>query len=253
MSDISLKLRAEALGKAIENLAPQVEQELNYAVKNLAYAAHASMVAKIQSMNLNPKNRADYLRGLKISNLGNDSYLISLDGDWANKLEEGFPSYDMKETLLKSSKTVGVGPRAGLPWVRTSKEGKKYAAVPFEHKQSFPTSGGDLGKDIGEMFAINAKGQVQQLNKIFKDIDGNPVSGKVATITGAANPNFEGLTKYQHVSPKGNVSSVYMTFRFISENSSGWIHPGFSGYQIFKEAEEYVKNELDSIIQTLIK
>jgi hypothetical protein len=254
MSDISFKFRAEQLGKTIENLAPQVEEEINAAVKNLAHAAYTAMTAKIQNMTMNQKNRQDYLKALNFTDLGNDSYLISLDGDWANKLEKGFGSYSIRDALLKSTKTVGVGSRAGQPWVRTAKDGHKWAVVPFEHKpHANPT--GDLGKDIKNLMAKGQNGVVQPLSKTFKSPDGKPMSGKVATV-GAAdtnNPNLANLTKYQYVHPSGKVSSVYMTFRAVSETGKDWIHPGHSGYQLFKEAQDFVEKEMDNIIQTLLK
>lgn len=254
MSDISFKFRAEALGKSIENLAPQVEEEINAAVKNLAHAAYTAMVAKIQSMQISDKSRKDYLKGLNFSDLGDDSYLIHLDGEWANKLEEGFGPYGMREMLLKSKKIVQVGSRAGQPWVRTAKAGHKYAAVPMEHRPSAnPT--GDLGRDIKNLMAMGKNGKVQSIGTVFKDAEGKPLSGKVATVSkaDATTPNLAGLTKYQHVHKSGKVSSVYMTYRMISEKGKDWKHPGHKGYLLFKEAQDFVEKEMDNIIQTLLK
>lgn len=254
MADISFKLIAESLGKSLENLAPQVENEINQAVENLANATYAAMIAKIQSMGMDPKNRQDYLRALEFNKLGEGTWLIYLNGDWATQLEEGIKPYSIKEQLLKSTKTVQVGSRAGQPWVRTSKTGNRYAAVPFEHK---PFSGekvsGDLAADIKKLTARNQSGKMQSLTKTFKDLDGKPLVGKVA-VTGknAANPKLSNLTKYQFVSKKGAVSSIYMTYRMVSDSSSGWQHPGTPGYGIFKEAEAYVQSELENIVKTLV-
>lgn len=252
--DISIKIIADKLGKDLEKIAPSIEAELNLAVENLAHAAYSAMVAKVQGMSMDPQNRKDYLKALKIDDLGEGTWLIHLDGEWATKLEEGYSAYSIKEALLKSTKTVQVGSRAGQPWVRTSKKGKKYAAVPFGHK---PSSGekktGSLGEDIKGIFAKNQSGQTQSITKIFKDLDGKPLSGKVAVggkVDG--NPNLSNLTKYQFVSEKGHVSSVYMTYRMVSEDSSGWMHPGHPGYQLFKEAEQYVQTELENILKTLL-
>lgn len=254
MSDISFKIRAEALGKDIENLAPRVEEEINQAVKNLAHAAYTAMTAKIQQMSMNEKNRKDYLRALQFSDLGDDAYLIHLDGEWANKLEQGFGPYSIRDVLLKSTKNVAVGSRAGQPWVRTAKDGHKWAVVPFEHK---PHAGktGDLASDIKNLMAKGKNGAVQPLSQTFKDAEGKPMSGKVATVSkaDAPNANLAGLTKYQYVHPSGKVSSVYMTFRAVSEKGKDWIHPGHKGYQLFKEAQEFVEKEMDNIIQTLLK
>jgi len=252
--DIEVKLIAEELGKSLKNIAPQVQAELEQAVGNLANAAYAAMVAKVQGMSLDPKNRQAYLKALKFENLGDATWLIYLDGEWAQKLEEGFGAYSIKDQLLKSTKTVEVGSRSGQPWVRKSKKGSKYAAVPFEHK---PFSGekmaGNLADDISKILVKNRMGEDQPITKIFKDLEGKPIAGKVA-VGGEhpTNPNLTGLTKYQSVSDSGKVSSIYMTYRMVSENSTGWTHPGHGGYQLFKEAEEYVQTELKNILNTLL-
>lgn len=254
MSDISLKVRAEALEKTLDNLAPQVEEELNQAVKNLAHAAYTSMIANIQKRQISDKSRKDYLKALDFKDLGDDSYLIVLDGEWANKLEKGFGSYSIRDQLLKSKKVVGVGSRTGESWVRTAKDGHKYAAVPFEHKPHANPSG-DLAKDIKNLMAKGVNGQVQNIDKIFKNADGKAIHGKVASVAAfdATNPNLANLTKYQHVHKSGRVSSVYMTYRMVSENGKDWIHPGHDGYQLFKETEAFVESEMDNIIRKLLK
>lgn len=259
MSDISFKLRAEALGKSLENLTPKIEAEVNQAVKELAYAAHNAMVAKIQQMKINDKSRADYLSGLKIDDLGNNEYLIHLDGDWANKLESGFGPYGMKQVLLASQKIVQVGPRTGQPWVRKSKkDNHKYAAVPFDHHPYRQGGGsGDMATDIKKLFGEDQAGNSQALTQIFKDIDGNPREGKVATVKkvpDGMSKNLQGMAKFQHVSKQsGQVSSIYMTWRMISETGKDWQHPGQKGYELFKEAEKFVASQMDTIINTLLK
>ena len=254
MADLKIKIIADKLNKSLESLAPYVEQELNEAVGNLAQAAYSSMVAQVQAMQIDPKNRQDYLKGLQYQKIDDYNYLIYLEGDWANKLETGFDSYSMKEKLLGSKKTVQVGSRAGESWVRTSSKGKKYAAVPFEHK---PFAGGafnsgDLDQEIKKLTAMNMQGKKQRITKTFKDLDGNAIRGKAATIRVDDNPMLSGITKYQTVNQSGTVSSIYMTFRMVHEDSSGWNHPGHKGYNLFKAAEEYVEQELENIVATLL-
>lgn len=252
MSDISFKLRVEQLGKSLENLAPRIEAEINQAIHNLASAAYSSIVNKIQSMSMNTKNRKDYLKSLKFHSLGDNSYLIYLDGEWPNKLESGFGAYSIRDQLLKSKKIVGVGSRSGDPWVRTAEDGHKYAAVPFEHRP-FGSQSGDLSKDIKKLIGQNVLGHKQAISKIWKDLDGKPVHGKVATVREAENPNLVGLTKYQHVHDSGKVSSLYVTYRMVSETGKDWVHPGHSGYGLFKEVQDFVEKEMDNIIMTLLK
>lgn len=251
--DIEVKLIAEQLGKDLEKAAPAVQAELEAAVGNLAQAAYSAIVAKVQGMSMDPKNRQDYLRALKFKDLGDATWLIFLDGEWASKLEEGFGSYNIKDVLLASTKTVQVGSRAGEPWVRKNKKGKKFAAVPFEHK---PFSGekmaGNMADDIKKILVKNRGGVDQPITQIFNDLGGKPIHGKVATANNVGIPNLEGLTKYQFVHDSGKVSSMYMTFRMVGEDSKGWTHPGHKGYQLFQEAEQYVQAELKNIIDTLL-
>lgn len=252
MGDINVKLSAINLGKSLENLSVQVEEEIHLAVKNLANSAYAAMVNQIQNTGMDPKNRQDMLKGLKFLDLGDNSYVISLEGEWANKMESGYSGYDMKETLLKSQKIVQVGSRAGEPWVRTSKAGKKYAAVPMEHKP-YQAQAGDLAAEIKKLTARNSQGINQKITKIFKDEFDQPIHGKAAVYNDPNGPaNLQGLTKYQYTYSSGKVSSVYTTYRMISENSSGWQHPGFGGWHFFDKAEEEIKEELNNIIKALL-
>lgn len=252
MSDISVKLTAEKLGKDLEQASEAAIEEINRAVGDIAKAAHASMVAQIQSTRMSPDNRQDMLRGLQFEDLGDNTYVIFMEGDWANKLEGGFPSYDMKKTLLSSNKTVKVGSRAGEKWVRENKQGKKYAAVPFDIKKTSGKKTGDLSTDLKQMVAKNRQGQEQKLTKVFKDSLGNPIAGRVARSSHPENPMLKNVTKFQHVSEKGRVSSIYMTWRMVSENSTGWNHPGFEGYHFFETAEREIEAELENIINTIL-
>ena len=254
MADISFKFEAEKLGKSIENLAPLVEAEINQAVKNLAHAAYAAMVANIQSRAMGDAGRKAFLNGLKFSNLGNESYLIYLEGEWANKLENGYGSYSLREVLLKSTKIVQVGSRTGEPWVRQAKDGHKWAVVPMEHHPSSnPT--GDLGKDIKKLLGVSTAnpGHLQNLDQIFKTASGDPINGKAAVAFEPENPNLKGLVKYQHVSESGKVSSTYVTYRAISEAGRDWTHPGAKGALLFEEARKYVESEMANIIKVILK
>tara|TARA_R110000868_G_C10973188_1_gene771465 strand:+ start:16469 stop:17239 length:771 start_codon:yes stop_codon:yes gene_type:complete len=256
MSDLSVSLTAKKLGKSIEDASEVVIQQVNDAVQQLANAAYASMVAQVQGTKMDPKNRMDYLKGLQFDSIGNNSYVIHLEGEWANKLEDGFAGYDMKEQLLSSEKSVSAGPRAGQPWVRKNAKGEKYAAVPFEHKP-YAASSGDMAADILTLMAKNRQGKDQKLSKTFTDDFGKPISGKVASVSGKAlpegmDPNLGGITKYQHVSEAGKVSSIYMTFRIVSEKSSGWFHPGWEGHKFFDQAEKDIEAQLENIVKLLL-
>ena len=70
------------------------------------------------------------------------------------------------------------------------------------------------------------------------------------------------MTKYQHVTEK-SVQSVYYTFRTISEAvSSGWIHPGSEGLELFsggnselgtQSLEKVIEDSIEEIFKTIFK
>lgn len=255
MADFSVKVRAHELGKDLENLSKETTRELNQAVKDLSNAAYANMVARAQA-GLG-STRAEFLKGLSLDQIGENTYLITLDGKFANALEEGWSPYDMRESLLKSKKTVQVGNRAGEPWVQQGQNGK-YAHVPFQHRPfSKEAKTGDLNAAIRKMTTYNRQGRKQKLTSIFKDDFGNPLQGKVATIKDSDIPELANITKFQKIyenkeTGKSTVQSIYMTWRTISENGDAWNHPGFEGIKAFLEAEKFVEQQIDIIINTLV-
>ena len=252
MADFSLKIRADELGKSIADIGKQLEKELDSAVEDLAYGAYAKIAADAQSRIGNPDSRQEYLKGLEILELGSGSYLVTLRGGGANKLEEGSDSYSIKDVLLKSNKIVQVGKRAGSPWVQRNQEnGEKFAHVPIQMKPASKEAGNDLGRQIQQMMGESREGRQQRITKIFRDAQGKPIEGKVATGI-SDNPLLDKVTKYQKIGKAGSVSSTYINYRTVAESSTGWMHPGHDGYGFFKEAEEWVASEIDNIIGTLL-
>lgn len=258
MADINVKIRAAALGKSLENLAAEVQEEFDQAIRDTANAAYATITAKAQQ-ELN-STRQDYLRGLSFEDLGNNTYLIVLEGDFANALEKGYSGFDVRTGMLNSEKIVGVGSRAGQPWVQKGAKGQKYAHVPFEHRpHSKAPQAADLNQAIKKLTAMNRSGMEQKLTKVFKDASGKPLEGRVASVKKVEGfPQLDGIAKYQKIyknesTGKETVQSVYMTFRTVSENGDSWRHPGFGGLHAFDEAEKWVEEQIDNIIKVLIK
>lgn len=197
-----------------------------------------------------------------------NTYEITLNGVLANQLESGYASFDMKNAL-NSNAIVKAGPNKGKEWVHTSKEGKKYASVPFTHHPHAKSTNPMLKTEMAGMTAINIQGKVQKLLSTFKDAEGIAFEGKVMSakrittdyngkigegqqFLGAnfrlsdkhKNPLLAGLTKYQTKEESGRVASSYMTYRTMSEDSTGWIHPGYSGVKAFEAASLWVEEQL---------
>lgn len=250
--EIILNFDGKKLSKTIEIIGKRAEQELANGIKNLAYGAYSKIISNVQS-NLK-RTRQDYLKGLKIESLSDSSYFIYLDGSWPNKLETGFPAYDMRDTLLRSNKTVSVGSRAGQKWVQESKKGDKFAHIPFEKKPFSKELSGGLDGLIKSMQGYGTNGVTQKITKIFKDEQGSPLEGKVA-VGKHENPFLDQLVKYQKIyrteTGKETVQSVYVNYRTISEASAKFMHPGWRGLHAFADARNWLEKEIDNLIKNL--
>lgn len=258
MSEINIKLKADALGKALQDLSHEVADQLEQDVKKVVEVGYASIVGSAE-LALHG-TRQDYLSGLKLHTLGENEYLIMLEGDFPNSLEHGFSGFDVKQGMLKSKKVVAVGPRAGAPWVQQASDGHKFAHVPFQQRPfSREAKSGDMGSAIRKLKAFNRQGMEQSFTKLFTDESGSPLEGKVAVVNKVKGfPELDRITKYQKIYKNEKtgaeaVQSIYMTFRTVSENGGSWQHPGFKGLKAFDDAEKWIDSQIDEILNRLLK
>lgn len=250
MSDFSIKAKLDAKGLDLKELETSVRNNLSARLGEIAEATYANIAAKAQ--NELTTTRLDYAKSLKITKLSYNSYLIYLDGQWANDLEFGFPSYNLSEKLLSSKSLVSAGPNKGKPWVKSGEDNQRFAHVPREHRPfSKLDKDADMNQILRKIKAANATGGSQKFTSTFKDKFGLPLQGKVAT---ANIENFGNITKFQQVTQsaakkKAQVTSLYMSWRTVSDKGEIWQHPGFKGIEAFKEAELFVEQQLDRIIE----
>ena len=233
----------------LDNFSKELQSVLNDSIAAIAESTYTELVNRVKNSNISNNLKETYFQGLNIHKVEKNSYIIEIESNAAEKVEEGSPSYNMRDVLLNSKKLVSSGSRSGSPWVRVSKKGNRYAAVPFSH--SISAKGiTDLASAIKKLNATSKQGIKQRITKLFKDpSSGQPLLGKVATVTNTDIPNLAGLTKYQY--KIGNqVKSFYFTFRTISDGSiSGWIHRGTGGVNAFKNIEDYVEKQFEEIIK----
>lgn len=87
---------------------------------------------------------------------------------------------------------------------------------------------------------IDSKGNFRLLDK-----QGNAIG---------VDKNMLGLTKFQHMNESGTKPvSSFLTFRTVSEKSSGWIHPGFGGVKAFDALPSLTDAEINKIIEKILK
>lgn len=134
------------------NLAAAISQEIGSAiaaanstakgiVSNLADQAYYK-AREMAGVRLNSTSQ-QYIDALKMEKVGDDMYSVSLD-ESSEYLENGYPSYDMKAGLLKTSKgysDLPPGKGGSRGGVKMSKKGYRYRSIPFEQNQAASKSG----------------------------------------------------------------------------------------------------------------
>ena len=259
--EISFKAKIGNLVKNLENVPKLVTEQIKMDIKNLAHQSLNRIITSSQKK-LNSTLKT-YQSGLKIEE--NDQlgeYLIYLDGEMPNKLESGWGAFDQKEKMLRSTSTVTEGPRAGMPWVRVSKKGHRFARVPFNRSLSKHAKNADVAQAVQSMKAININNRMQKITNVFKDPEGLAYSGKVAVakvksasiaMSNVLKSRLENLTKYQYVNKKGQVErSIYRNYRTISanpESKAKWRNPGFKGVGAFKEVYKWADRQMSNLAE----
>lgn len=174
----------------------------------------------------------------------------------AKLLEHGYKSFDMKKMLRTSHQ------------VRVSKKGKRYLIIPFRHKiAGIPKEVYAEAKELGLSHRTDVyKEPSQQGAKSFKQarlqlVQGHP-KGKFAyrfsynwggrlkqgMVKGEMAKRYAGMVRFPREEWEKS-GSQYLTFRVISEDSEGWIHPGMPPMKIAEKARNASKFYVQRIIQ----
>lgn len=204
------------LNSLIENVNNQSLLQLTKAVEK---AWDTSAKAKLNT------TYKDYSKAItsKVSLGSRPKAEVYLKGSWANKLEKGFPSYDMKPQL-KNSKNAK----------KSIIEDTWYATLPFEFKTTNAT--GKTGKTMPRA-VYNAARALPSWGKL----DSSSTGGKSWGI-------YEGLTKTP--TNDSNTRHKYTNFRTVSEKSppEAFIHPGFEGVHIQEELIEQIPDTFQKLV-----
>jgi hypothetical protein len=160
--------------------------------------------------------------------------------DEAKRIEEGAPAFDMKSVLPTSKKA------------RMSKEGFLYLIIPFRHGNPNATSLQPMPKAIYKI--------AKQLSYSYQL---GTIGSRKSAATGAKVPVFgyqwgdklqAGLAPKKSPGHKGDIyagmyrfngpkQSEFITFRTMSQKSTGWIKKATPGYYPLQQALQVAMNE----------
>lgn len=211
---------------------------LSYAVKAVAEAAHQQWVAYAHGAPL-PDGRTiktrtnDYVLSIQVRQVGDFAAEVYSELPEAEGIEDGMPARDLKRMLGTSAKT------------RVNKKGGKYLIIPFRH--AAPGSiGSTMPPAVHGWWQAKERSHVTSIGtRASQVMPGVQVpaytyhwgarlkAGDLSAlgVTGQGAKRMQGMVNFRRPGHGGGAShSRYMTFRTMSEKSSGWIVPAKPGY-----------------------
>lgn len=257
---------------SLNDIEDKVKSAARDAIKDIAAQSYSHIQEKVQN-NLH-SSRQKYLDELKIEQVNDDVWMISL-GPKAMWIEEGIqPNKEMIDDILKS------------PKAKRAKDGSKYLAVPFKHNNA-PTASTPAQNSLTDTIKAEFKKRKIPYGKLETDTAGNPKKGllhsfdmneiKTPKRTGngpgqghgpigepkqgkTGTPFLQGLRVYQHdvenpVTKKMSTKKSIMTFRIVSTNQKGkgmWVHPGFDAKRFLDDAADWAIEQVEKQIKEKI-
>jgi hypothetical protein len=241
MSHLKWDLDISKISAEFGDLKKKVESDLMIAASALAASTHAK-VTELAQKNLH-SSRKQYTDALSFQEVSKGVWVVGLDRS-AMWIEDGRKQGFMEELLNGKS-------------AKTTKDGKKYAVIPFKHD-----------KNPSEQ-TVSAQNFTQQIRKELKQRsipykkleykDGSPRIGLIHKFdvtsarpsTKAKNDALKGISIYQSMGADGKVRRDILTFRVITEDHRAeglWVHPGIKARNFFDQAFEWCVSEWENKI-----
>lgn len=235
-----------------------------HAVKHLARAAHLRWLEYASGKRALPNGKqlqavsGTYLSSIRIEEDGEMRYVIYSDDPKAEWIEEGFPAFDMKKMLRTSDQA------------RVSKDGTRYMYIPFRHK----TQGASVGlvmPQVAESWwlsptrpkassvvtghylepSANSAGKTTRRTYSWGDrLTRGELEGIGIDPDSQVGQRLEGMVRFQNNEDRGG---QYVTFRVMSEKSSGWLMPKRDGAFPAKAAFEWVQQHYERVMRTALE
>lgn len=234
--DIDTKGIAEAIGKKVK----QIQKDLEDGAWALSHIAHASLLEEASKLNSLSELYRENIEFVEPTDYSGEKIWIIRLKEKAMWIEEGRKSGFMDELLDGKSGKV-------------SKDGKKYAVIPFKHNEN-PSRQSTSARQLSAKIKEAMEEKNISWGKIETNADGSPRVGKLHTFNVETarhkgvhkTPLTYGVNVYQKKDESGQVRRDIMTFRIIHEDHEQeglWDHPGLTG----KKLMDKVHDRLDDI------
>jgi hypothetical protein len=241
MAQFSIKVDLSDIVAATQNVIDQrVMPRLSQAVSAVAQQARIDWMDGVARAKLWSGEKKPYMDSIQVEMTGPFSARVWSDYKYAVEIDTGRPARDLKRMLDSSLK------------VRTNKKGQRYLIIPFRHNvPGAEATGQAMPKDVylqarqlapsrvtGKTTRLSGTGAmgiksrkaltVPQLKYAWGDSLPPP-----STLPEGHRSRFQGMYRFD-TSSGAQTRSTYLTFRVMSEASSGWVIPAKPGLFIVK-------------------
>lgn len=240
----------------------QVTPLLSQAVKAIAQQTASDWQQAVYKAKLWQGEKDKYAQSISWSMTGQFSAVVEATYQYAEDIESGRPARDLKTMLSYSMK------------VRQSKSGTRYLSIPFRHNtpgndalgKAMPDNVFAMAKDMTPSvitgiqsrksgtgaFNIHTKAHFMVPQNVYKWGDRLP-SGLAQKIKPQHHSDpYAGMVKFNTTTPGGAKSSTYLTFRTMSEKSSGWIVPAQPGQKIAEGVRDAMQPKAENAFSKAI-
>jgi len=223
------------------------------AVKAVAHEGAYRWKDSVNKAALWSGEKKPYVKSINVVSTGDFSAEIISEFKYGAEIETGRPAKDLKRMLQTSKKT------------RISKKGNKYLIIPFRHNvpgknahaMDMPPSVYAVAKKLHPSYVLplgsmkppqrlSASGHMVKQDSYRWS--GRLPAGLMPKLKDHHKTDiYDSMVRFDTSTPKAK-SSAYMTFRVMSDKSSGWIVPAKPGLYLAKN----VANQLQPLLETAI-
>lgn len=247
---------------------------VNQAINAVAQATAANWKEAVYRAKMWSGEKDAYANSITYRMTGDFSAMVETDYRYAQDIETGRPLRDLKKMLDTSMK------------VRQAKDGSRYLIIPFRHntpgnsahapampafvyqqaKQLSPSTIVGHGRRLSGTGAWSLKTQapatVRQRKYQWGDrLDvvsaakayNSAFGGAAGKINTSALRNYQGMVRMNTATRPGQKYSSYLTFRVMSEKSTGWIIPAKPGQFIAQKVAQDMQPKAEAAIAEAIR
>lgn len=258
MNQYKLSVDLGALLGANQGIAQAIFPLVGQAVRAVAEEGAFRWKSAVMKAKLWPEGeKTPYVESIKWQMVGPMTAEISTDFKLAGEIETGRPAKDLKRMLQTSKK------------VRAGKSGTKYLIIPFRHNSS-----GNNAYAKAMPIAVYSQAKQLSVSRLLPPGSINPpqrlsASGHMvaqhsyqwggrlpAGLAPKLKPShatdpYAGMVRFDTSTMKNGKkvrSSAYLTFRVMSETSSGWVIPARPGLYLVKKVSDDLQPVLEDVV-----